>query len=482
MLDVRPVLFIVGILLATLGGAMLLPACFDLATGNPDWIVFILSSIITLFFGGALTFASRRETEELTIRQAFVLTTMSWLSLAVFGAIPFVLSSLNMTLADAFFESMSGLTTTGSTVLSGLDNAPAGILVWRGLMQWLGGIGIIVMALAILPMLKVGGMQLFRVEAFDTSEKILPKATQISGSLTIIYVFFTALCFFGYHMTGMPLFDAFVHSMTTIATGGYSTHDLSIGFYNNVYVEINGMIFMILGSVPFLLFLKAVNSGSLQLFKDQQVRAFLLLVVMFVLILSIQLALTTSQDFSTALRYASFNIISVMTGTGYSSIDYTVWGAFTSSMMFLVMFIGGCSGSTSCGIKVFRFQIVFAAIGYRIKTLIFPNGIFSVNYNDRPVPPQVTTSVMSFLFLFVVSFFVVSILLQLMGLDSITAMSAAGTALANVGPGLGEIVGPAGNFAKLPETAKWLLSFTMLLGRLELFAVLVLFIPSFWRY
>ena len=482
MINVRPILLVVGILLATLGCAMLLPALFDLATSTPYWRVFFLSSAITIFIGGALILANRNEAKDLNIREAFILTSLSWFSLATFGAIPFLFSNLEMTLADAFFESMSGLTTTGSTVLTGLDNAPRGILLWRALLQWLGGIGIIVMALAILPMLKIGGMQLFRVEAFDTSEKILPRATQISGSLSAIYVFFTFACFVGYMAAGMGLFDAIVHAMTTIATGGYSSHDLSIGYFNNLAVEINCMIFMIIGSIPFLLYLKGFQIGPTPLLKDQQVRGFLVTLFVFIFILTFKQVWTNGQDISTALRYSSFNIISIMTGTGYASIDYTAWGAFASAIMFAVMFIGGCSGSTSCGIKIFRFQIVQAAIEYRIKTMIYPNGMFSAKYNGRPIPAQVTASVMSFLFLFVVSFFVISFLLELTGLDTVTAMSAAGSALANVGPGLGEMIGPAGNFGKIPETAKWLLSFAMLLGRLELFAILVLVTPNFWRH
>ncbi len=460
----------------------MVPALFDITSYNPDWKVFVSSSIFTFFIGIALAMATRGENKDLSIREAFILTSASWLALATFGAIPFALSSLEMTLADAFFESMSGLTTTGATVLTNLDNAPRGIILWRALLQWMGGIGIIVMALAVLPMLKIGGMQLFKVEGFDTSEKILPRATQISGSLTMIYVLFTMLCMIGYNLAGMGLFDALVHSMTTIATGGYSSHDLSIGYFNSLAIEINCMIFMIVGSIPFLLYLKGFQSGPWQLLKDQQVRGFLIALAVFIFILAFQQSWVNNQDFYTALRYSSFNIISVMTGTGYASIDYTLWGAFATAMMFVVMFIGGCSGSTSCGIKIFRFQIIMAAIEYRVKTLIYPNGMFSATYNRAPIPTQVTTSVMSFMFLFAVSFFVLSLLLEMTGLDPVTAMSASGSALANVGPGLGKIVGPAGNYGTLPELAKWLLALGMLLGRLELFAVLVIFTPSFWRY
>ncbi len=479
MINIRPILLVIGILLATLGVAMMIPAFFDLASSNPDWMVFVFSSIITIFIGVGLAIATSGGGKDLTIREAFILTSFSWLSLATFGALPFAISSLEMTWADAFFESMSGLTTTGATVLTKLDDAPRGILMWRALLQWLGGIGIIVMAMAVLPMLQIGGMQLFRTEGFDTTEKILPRATQISGSLTGIYLFFTLTCFIGYSLAGMGLFDAAIHSMTTIATGGYSSHDLSIGFFNSLAIEVNCMIFMVIGSIPFLLYLKG---GLMPLLKDQQVRGFLVALSVFIFILAFQQSWVNKMDFSTALRYSSFNIISIMTGTGYASIDYTLWGAFASAIMFVVMFIGGCSGSTSCGIKIFRFQIIIAAIEYRVKTLIYPNGMFSANYNGRPIPAQVTTSVMSFLFLFVVSFFTISLILELMGLDSVTAMSATGSALANVGPGLGKIVGPAGHYGTLPEAAKWVLSFAMLLGRLELFAVLVLITPHFWRH
>lgn len=482
MINLRPVLLIIGILLSTLGCAMLLPALYDLTVNNSDWIVFVFSAVLTLFVGIALAIATGGERKDLTIREAFILTVFSWLALATFGALPFALSKLELSLADAFFESMSGLTTTGATVITGLDKAPPGILLWRGLLQWLGGIGIIVMALAVLPMLKIGGMQLFKVEGFDTPEKILPRATQISGSLTAIYIFFTLACMVGYYISGMRWFDAAIHAMTTIATGGYSTRDLSIGHFNSVAVEINAMIFMIAGSIPFLLYLKGFQAGPTWIFKDQQVIGFLVTLGVFILILTFHQSWVNGTPWLESLRYTSFNIISIMTGTGYASTDYTKWGAFATALMFLVMFIGGCSGSTSCGIKIFRFQVVLAAIDYRVKTLIYPNGMFSTNYNGRPIPTQVITSVMNFFFLFALSFFVLSLLLELTGLDTVTAMSASASALANVGPGLGPIVGPSGNYGSLPETAKWLLSFGMLLGRLELFAILVLFTPSFWRY
>lgn len=481
MFNLKPVLTVIGMLLAILGAAMVIPVIFDVASHNSDWQVFAFSSILTLFVGITLFIATREKHTDLSIKEAFLLTTLSWLFVAVFGAVPFALSSLHMTYADAFFESMSGLTTTGSTVLSNLDHSPRGILIWRALLQWLGGIGVVVMAISVLPMLQIGGMQLFKAEGFDTPEKILPRATQMSAALSVIYILLTIACFIGYELAGMSVFDGIVHAMTTISTGGYSTHDLSIGYFNSVAVEVNCTLFMIAGSIPFLLYVKGYQAGLVSVFKDQQVKGFLIAVVLFSFILALQNSISNHQSFSTSFRYSSFNIVSVITGTGYASIDYTLWGSFAAVFMFVVMFIGGCSGSTSCGIKIFRFQVIFAAIEYRVKTLIYPHAVFSMKYNGRQISSKITSSVMAYLFFFVISFFAISLGLELMGIDVVTAMSAAGTCLANVGPGIGKIVGPAGNFVTLPESAKWLLSFAMLLGRLEFFAVFVLLVPAFWR-
>lgn len=482
MVDQRPIFLVVGILLATLGCAMMIPALFEVARNNDDWFVFAASSTITLFIGIAMAISSRGKTGDLTLREAFLLTTFSWVSLAAFGAIPFVWSKLGLSYTDAFFESMSGLTTTGATVIVGLDTAPKGLILWRALLQWLGGIGIIVMAIAILPMLQIGGMQLFKVEAFDTPEKILPRATQISGSLSSIYIVFTLGCALGYLAAGMDLFDSIIHAMTTIATGGYSSYDASFKKFDDIWIELVAIVGMVLGSIPFLLYLKGLRIGPLQLFKDQQVRGLFQTLSFFILLLAVYQSLSSDVSFGEALRHSAFNITSLMTGTGYVSTSYDQWGTFTVALVFLVMFIGGCSGSTSCGIKIFRFQVMFSALRHRIKTLIYPRGMFAQTYNGQTIPSQVTSSVMSFFFLFVLIFFLMSLCLELLGLDTLTAMSAAASALANVGPGLGKIVGPDGNFAKLPDSAKWLLSLAMLLGRLELFAVLVLFTPSFWRH
>ncbi len=482
MLEIRPVLFVIGILLSILAAAMLIPAVVDLAIGHPDWHVFLASAAVTLFVGISLVLTSQGRGLDLKMRQAFVLTSLSWVVIAAFAALPFAFSELGLAYTDAFFESMSGITTTGSTVVIGLDDAPPGLLLWRALLQWLGGIGIIVMALSLLPMLRVGGMQLFRLESSDMSEKVLPRAAQIASSIGLIYLALTILCAACYALAGMPWFDAVAHSMTTIATGGFSTSDVSIGFFNSAQVDLVATVFMVLGSLPFVLYLRAVRGRPESLWRDTQVQWFLITVTVSILVMALYLWDTRPDvPFGDALRLSSFNVVSVMTGTGYATSDFALWGSFALGMFFFLMFIGGCAGSTTCGIKIFRFQVLFATAFTQIEKLLHPHGVFIPYYNRKPIPESVVESVLSFFFLFVVCFTLLAMGLGLLGLDFLTSVSGAATALANVGPGLGPVIGPAGTFAPLPDEAKWLLSFGMLIGRLELFTVLVLFAPSFWR-
>ena len=482
MKQFQPIFLVIGILLSTLGCAMMLPALYDLAIGNKEWTIFFVSSVFTLFTGVAMTLSSRGPAQTLTIKQAFILTTASWVALTAFSAIPFVLSTdLEMSYTDAFFEAMSGITTTGSTVITGLDNLPKGILLWRGLLQWLGGLGIIVMAIAVLPMLQVGGMQAFRVEAFDTAGNILPRATQISGTLTSIYFLVTLAAMISYAMAGMEPFDSAVHAMTTVATGGFSTHDASLGHYDNTTIEIIAIIFMMLGSLPFLLYIKMIKSDNFAIFRDGQVRWFFGFIATFTVLAWMSQSGGGHRVGILEFRDAIFNVVSVMTGTGYVTVDYNDWGTFAVTLFFFTTFVGGCAGSTSCGIKIFRFQILYETVKQRILTFTQPNRIAIPQFNGVPLPASVPNAVMSFFFMFFVSFIIIAYLLTLFGLDDLTALSSSATALANVGPALGPITGPAGTFQPLPDAAKWLLSAAMLLGRLELFAVLVLFSPAFWR-
>ncbi len=481
MLDLRPILLVIGILLTTLGVAMLLPALIDIQDNHAEWVVFTASSGFTLFVGISLTMANWGRTGNLNIKQAIILTTVSWVALAAFAAIPLTWSRLNIGYTNAYFEAMSGLTTTGSTILTNLDNAPRGILLWRALLQWLGGIGIIVMAIAVLPMLQIGGMQLFRMESSDTSEKILPRATQIAGSITIVYIAISILSVFAYVAAGMGLFDAIAHSMATIATGGFSTYDGSIGQFDSAAIDGVTIIFMIAGSLPFVLFLQALRGDPKALWQDSQVRCFLFLIIIFILIAFIYLLGATDTVWSRAFRLAAFNVVSVISGTGYATSDYGTWGPFAQVFFFSMMFIGGCAGSASCGIKVFRIQVIYENVRAHIKRIVFPHGIFSTRFNKRALPDNVSASVMSFLFLYFLCFGFLSLALNLTGLDNLTSLSAAASAMANVGPGLGPVLGPSGTYAEISDTAKWLLSFGMLLGRLELLTVLVMFTPAFWQ-
>lgn len=409
-----------------------------------------------------------------------MLTFLSWFCLALFGALPFKFSTLDMDFTDSFFEAMSGITTTGSTVIVGLENAPPGILLWRAILQWLGGIGIIIMALSILPFLQVGGMQIFRTELSE-NEKALPRTAQLASSIGLIYVALTFACIIMYMVTGMSTFDAIAHALTTISTGGFSTYDASLAHFESHATEIVATLFMIIGGLPFVLYLKAIRGDIVPLLNDSQVRWFLGIVLISIIVTVSFLTIQQDLGFGLAVRKATFNIVSIITGTGYVHGDYGAWGGFVVSMFFFLMVVGGCAGSTSCGIKIFRFQVFFAFIGLQIKQLIHPNGVFVAHYNGKPISRDVPLSVMGFVFLYGLSFALLAIALSYVGLDFLTAMSGAATAISNVGPGLGEIIGPSGSFKSLPESAKWLLSLGMFLGRLEIITVMVLLHPNFWR-
>ena len=480
MIELRPIIFVLGILLSILAVAMVIPAIVDIAVGHPDWQVFLVAAFVTLFVGVSMMLTTRASLRRFSVRQAFLMTNLAWLVIAGFGALPFQFSELELDPVDAFFESVSGVTTTGSTVIVGLDFAPPGILLWRAVLQWLGGIGIIVMAISILPMLQVGGMQLFRVEAFD-ADKVLPRAAQIAGGIAIVYVFLTGLGTLVLWSIGMSGFDAICHAMTSIATGGFANYDASIGHFANPAIDWAMSTIMLLGSVPFVLYLRAIRGDLRTIWLDTQVRWFLAIVALSVLMVALWLYHQDFMDPLDALRYSTFNVISVMTGSGFVTADYGRWGSFAVAVMFVVTFIGGCAGSTTCGIKIFRLQVLYATANAQIHRLMQPNGVFFPYYNRKPIPDAVASSVMSFFFLFAACFALLAVALGLTGLDFVTAVSGAATAISNVGPGLGDIIGPAGNFATLPDSAKLLLTFGMLLGRLELFTVLILLAPAFWR-
>jgi trk system potassium uptake protein TrkH len=481
VLDPRPVALIIGVLLCILAVGMVIPAAVDAIVGNRDWTVFAAAAVTTFFVGLALVLTCRTDVVRLTIRQAFLLTTLIWIVLPAFAALPFAFSELSLSYTDAFFEAMSGITTTGSTVIVGLDVSPPGLLLWRGILQWLGGIGIIIMALTILPMLRVGGMQMFKVEAFEAQEKILPRATSLASALTVVYVLLTAIWAFLLWMAGMTNLEAVIHAMTTIATGGYSTADASVGHFQSWRIDLIITLGMVVGGVPFLLLIQAVRGKPFSLLRDTQVRWYLITMGAGIGAVALWLSIEMDMSLGASLRYASFNVASVMTGTGFATIDYWQWSGVAVGVLFCLMFVGGCAGSTSCGIKIFRFQILGATARIQLLRLLQPHGVFIPYYNKRPIEDGVAESVMAFFFLYGMSVGLLTLALGALGLDFVTALSGAATAISNVGPGLGEIIGPAGNFSTLPDAAKWLLSLGMLLGRLELFTVLVLLMPRFWK-
>ena len=478
MSNYKTVFFTLGILQIILGIFMLIPVIAQFFYDDID-SSFLGSSIVTIIFGTLFFLSNLDHNKKLNLQQAFLLTALSWLSIAIFGSLPFVFSNLNFSFTNAFFESMSGITTTGSTIISNLEIIPKGILLWRAILQWLGGIGIIVMAITLMPIMNVGGMQLFKITSNDSSEKILPKSKQIALRLIFIYLFLTTLCAFSYKMLGMNLFDSITHSMTTIATGGFSNYNESIGFFNSISIETSAMIFIILGSLPFIAYIKFLNGDKKIFFTDIQIKTFLKVVLISIIVLSIFLILNNSAEFN--FRSILFNIISILTGTGYVNAQFDNWGGFPIILFIILMFIGGCAGSTTCGIKIFRIQILYSFFVNQIRKIIYPKGIFVLKYDQNPVDDKFIASIISFIYLYLVIFFVITALLSLSGLDFITSISGAATSISNVGPGLGSTIGPNGNFSSLPDISKWILSLGMILGRLELFAILVLFLPSFWK-
>ena len=480
MSNYKTVFFTLGILQIILGISMIIPILTQFIYSEID-SSFIGASIISIVFGILFFLSNLNHDKKLNLQQAFLLTALSWISIAIFGSLPFVFSSLDLSITDSFFESMSGITTTGSTIISNLEIAPKSILLWRAILQWLGGIGIIVMAITLMPIMNVGGMQLFKISSNDSSEKLLPKSKEIALRLIYVYLILTTLCAMAYKFFGMSIFDSITHSMTTIATGGFSNYNSSIGYFDSLSIEISSMIFVILGSLPFIAYIKFL-SGNRKIFtSDVQIKSFIKIIIFSIFFLFVYSFFQDKNIYNINLRSIFFNVISVLTGTGYVTGEFDGWGNFPLIFFLTLMFIGGCAGSTTCGIKIFRLQILYLFISNQLKKIIYPKGIFLIKYDKNTVDDKFMASIISFIFLYFVIFFLIATFLSLSGLYFVTSVSGAATSISNVGPGLGSIIGPSGNFASLPDASKWILSLGMILGRLELFAILVLFLPSFWR-
>ena len=477
----KTVFFLIGILLIVLGASMLAPYVLQVVLDEGSHS-FISASFVTIFIGILFILANLDKEFKLNLRQTFLFSSLAWVTVAVFGSLPFLLSTQNFSFSEAFFESMSGITTTGATIISDLDNSPKSILLWRAIMQWLGGIGIVVMAITILPLLKVGGMQLFKMEGPDSTEKILPRTIEVATIIISTYIILTLMCGFFYWIFGMTIFDSVSHAMTTIATGGFSTHNDSIGFFKSSNIEMVASIFIILGSIPFISYLKFTQGNKKIFFQDVQIRGLIYLLLISIIIMFLYLLLINDESsLFDKIRISSFNVISILSGTGYVTDDFGLWGKFSLIFFLALMFIGGCAGSTACGIKIFRLQMLLIFLKNQIKKIISPNSVIITKYNNQKISENFINSVIIFIFSFLFIFLIIAMLLSISGLDFITSISGAASSISNVGPGLGDIIGPNGNYKDIPDISKWILSFGMLLGRLELFAVLVLFFPSFWR-
>ncbi len=480
MLNLRPILFVIGLVLSKLALFMYVPTIVAFITGTGGFLDFAQAVIITHIAAFICLTLGRTSNFRLNVRDMFLITSLVWTIASAFAALPFVFIN-HISFTDAYFETMSGLTTTGSTVLSGLDTMAPSILLWRSILQWLGGVGFIVMAVAVLPMLNVGGMKLFQTESSDWSDKSSPRAKTVAKNIVIVYLVLTLLCIIGYMLTGMGPFDAINHAFTTLSTGGYSTSDSSMNKFSNGAHWV-ATLFMFLGGLPFLLFVATIRKRSpTVLLKDAQVQGFFLLFIAASLVVAIWLNIHNSYPIMDALRVSMFNIVSVVTTTGYGLDDFTAWGALPTTLFGFIMMVGACSGSTAGGIKIFRFQICFALLKNQMMRLIHPQGVFVQRYNQRPVNEDIVRSVVAFGLTFAITIILIAGCLAAMGLDPVTSISGSITAVANVGPGMGNVIGPTGNFAPLPDAAKWVLSFGMLMGRLEILTILVLFFPAFWR-
>ena len=478
----RIIAFILGIFLITLAVSMLIPMLTLLVYSRTDDLnAFLWSSLVTAAAGIAMVIPGRPKDAQLRPRDMYLLTTGSWLVVCIFAALPMVLIH-HISYTDAFFETMSGVTTTGSTVLSGLDHASPGLLIWRSMLQWLGGIGFIGMAVAILPLLRVGGMRLFQTESSDWGEKVMPRSHMAAKYILFIYLSLTLSGFLGFWLAGMTPFDALNHAMTSISTGGYSTSDSSLANWNQPAVHWVAVLLMIFGGLPFTLYVATLRGNRKALFKDHQVRGFLGFLLATWLVFGTWLWLHSDNSWLDAFRIVAVNVTSVITTTGYALGDYSTWGSFAVLLFFYLTFVGGCSGSTSGGLKIFRFQVAYVLLKANLQQLIHPRAVIKQQYNNHNLDEEIVRSLITFSFFFTITIGVIALGLTLLGLDWVTALTGAATAVCNVGPGLGPIIGPAGNFSSLPDAGKWLLTIGMLLGRLEILTVLVLVTRAFWRH
>lgn len=481
MFNFKPIALVAGTVICAVGFLLFIPLITELIYQTNSWQSYAVPILIYLIVGGSLVITNRNVELKVSTKEAFIVTTLSWILLSILCAVPFIYTQSNLSLVDSIFESMSGITTTGATIFDNLDELPKGILIWRALLQWLGGIGIVVIALVILPFLRIGGMQLFHLEGDDPYEKFLPKISSVVSKIIIVYVFLTLVLIILYYLNGMILFDAIAHSFTTISTGGFSTHNESFAYFKSNSILNIAIIFMIIGSIPFLLLAQMTMTNFFNIIKDHQVRLFLLILIVSITMIYYFARNYVAGDIFNKLSTISFNTISIISGTGYVSDNFEKWGNYASVLFLFLMFIGGCAGSTTGGLKIFRFQILFKYIVLHLKKMLQPHMVITAQFNGKKVPESTYESVMTFFFIYIITFASSALLLSFSGIDFLTCISAAASAISNVGPGLGEIIGPEGSYSLLTDYSKLVLTLTMFLGRLEMLTIFVLLLPSFWK-
>ena len=481
MFNLKPIALVSGTVICAVGFLLFLPLITEVIYRTESWQSYAVPVLLYLIVGGSLVITNKNVDLKISLKDAFIITVLSWLLLAIVCSVPFMYTETNLSLADAIFESVSGITTTGSTIFSDIDSLPKGILIWRALLQWIGGIGIVVIALFILPFLRIGGMQLFHLEGDDPYEKFLPKISSVISKIFVIYFVLTIVLFFFYYINQMSIFDAIAHSFTTISTGGFSTHSDSFAYFDNVKIYCVAIVFMIIGSLPFLVLAQITFTNYQNVLKDNQISLFLIILLFATLIIFFLANNFVEGTYFEKFISISFNTISIISGTGFVSDNYENWGNYASVLFLILMFIGGCAGSTTGGLKVFRFQILFKYIHLHLKKMLHPHVVIASYFNGKRVSGSTFESVTTFFFLYILTFSISALLLSFSGLDFLTCISAAASAISNVGPGLGEIIGPNGNYSSLSDSSKYILSITMFLGRLEMLTIFILFLPTFWK-
>jgi trk system potassium uptake protein TrkH len=482
MVDPRPVLWGVGVLLAAFAPMMALPGLADWIAGDADWQVYLACSIATLFAGLVLALGNlQHRARQFSARQVILLAVVGWLALMAAAAFPFAYAAPHLSAADSVFEATAGITATGATVLRHLDAAAPGLLLWRALLQWMGGIGILTLAIAVLPQLNVGGMQLYRLETARLDDRLAPRALRMLGGVLAVYLGLTVILGALLFVSGMPLFPSLLHALSTISCGGFSSSDASVGHWHNPGVDWVILVGMLLGGAPFVVHWQILRRQWREVGRNSQVKAYLAAIVLASLAIALWLVIEQNAKPLPALRHSLFAVTSVMTGTGYATLDWSRWTGFPLAMLFLLTFIGGCAGSTAGGIKIFRIQVLFANAKLQFRRMLHPNSVLMPRFEGHTVTEAAAESVLGFLFVYILCFALLAMALALVGLGFTQALGASASALANLGPAISPDLGPLSGFGPLPDAAKWLLSAAMLFGRLELFLLLALFSRDFWQ-